>query len=68
MGDGWGRSAHFGEQRRGVSKGITPRTLEGPEAEARQEASGGVSGGLVLLLELLLMLQLDLLLVTQLSF
>lgn len=68
MGDGWGWGAHFGKQRRGVGEGVTARTLEGSEAEAGQEASRAVSGGLVLLLELLLMLQLDLLLVAQLSF
>lgn len=68
VGDGRGRGAHFGEQRRGVSEGITPRTLEGTQSQPRQEASRGITRGLVLLLELLLMLQLDLLLVAQLSF
>lgn len=68
MGDGRGRGAHLGEQRRGVSEGIAPRALEGPQAEAGQEAPGAVSRRLVLLLELLLMLQLDLLLVAQLPF
>lgn len=67
VGDGRGRGAHFGEQRRGVGEGVAPRALEGPEAEAGQEAPGAVGGGLVLLLELLLMLQLHLLLVAQLA-
>lgn len=65
MGDG--RGAHFGKQG-GVGESITPRTLKRAQSEAGQKASRGVSGGLMLLLELLLMLQLDLLLVAQLAF
>lgn len=41
--------------------------MEGSKAQAGQEAPRRVSGGLVLLLELLLMLQLHLLLVAQLA-
>lgn len=64
MGDG--RRAHFGKQG-GVGESITARTLKRAQSQPGQKASRGLSGGLMLLLELLLMLQLDLLLVAQLA-
>lgn len=68
MGNRWGRCAHFGKDGRRISKGVAPGPLKGPESEAREETPRGISCGLMLLLELLLMLELDLLLVAQLSF
>lgn len=66
VGDGGGRGAHFGEQRRRVGEGVAPGALQGAEAQTGQEAAGRVAAGRVLLLQLLLVLQLNLLLVAQL--